>query len=189
MTTTESSIISGVIDVWRRFGVFDFILPFLLVFSIVYGILEKVQLFGDKAGTRVNAIIAFTIAMISTLTGWFISFITGYLPWVSTISIVVITVLMLVALFYGDFNSLLNNKKALGYGALVIVITIGIVLAGMGAPFLAQLRIGEFLNSIGLKTTDLWGLVFFGGFIATIFLIGRTKTTPPISTASTLKTS
>ncbi|HLE06689.1 MAG TPA: hypothetical protein VI790_05005, partial [Candidatus Nanoarchaeia archaeon] len=105
MTTTASpNIIAGVIDTWRRFGIFDFILPFLLVFGIVYGILERTQLFGDKAGKSVNAIIAFAIAMTTTLSSWFISFLTGFLPWVSTISIVIITGLMLVAMFVGDFK-------------------------------------------------------------------------------------
>ena len=91
----EESVVVSVIEVWKRFGIFDFVLPFLLIFGIVYGILERTKIFGEKTGRSVNAIIAFTIAMISSLTGWFIGFLTGFLPYVSMISIIIVAGLKL----------------------------------------------------------------------------------------------
>jgi len=178
MTTTASpNIIAGVIDTWRRFGIFDFILPFLLVFGIVYGILERTQLFGDKAGKSVNAIIAFAIAMTTTLSSWFISFLTGFLPWVSTISIVIITGLMLVAMFAGDFNALKANPNMLKIGGVIVVIALVAVLLGMGAPLIEQLNADKLLSALGLTVMDIWGVVFFIGFIAALFLVGKTGNT------------
>ena len=55
-----------------KFGLYDVILPFLLVFAIVYGILEKVKFLG-KESKNYNIIIAisfafFTIAMYNVVT-------------------------------------------------------------------------------------------------------------------------
>lgn len=178
MTTTASpNIIAGVIDTWRRFGIFDFILPFILVFGIVYGILERTQLFGDKAGKSVNAIIAFAIAMTTTLSSWFIGFLTGFLPWVSTISIVIITGLMLVAMFVGDFTKLIEKDMTLKIGGTIVVIALAAVLLGMGAPLFEQLNADKLLAALGLTVMDLWGIVFFVGFIIALILVGKTGNT------------
>ncbi len=175
----EESIISSVIDTWRRFGVFDFILPFMLVFGIVYGILERTELFGKKAGKSVNTIIAFAIAMTSTLTSWFIGFMTDFLPWVSTISIIVISGLMLIAIFAGDFNTLKSKDQLLKYGSIFIVVSLAVVLLWLGKPIwdaLGVSRLDESLNAIGLSVSDLWGLVFFIGFIVALWAVGRGET-------------
>jgi hypothetical protein len=179
--TTSTSIVSGVIETWKKFGVFDFILPFLLVFSIMYGILERVQIFGKEKGAKTHAIIAFTIAMITTLTGWFISFLTGYMPWVSVISIVIITGLMLVAMFYGDIDKLLKKEGAMQYAAIIVTVALAVVLLSLGGPFIEQLRIGDLLTSIGLSVSDLWGLAFFIGFIVVLLIVGKgdKPATPP----------
>lgn len=172
----QEGVITSVIQTWRKFGIFDFVLPFLLVFAIVYGILERTQLFGEKTGKSVNAIIAFAIAMTTSLTGWFIAFLTGFLPWVSTISIVIITGLMLVAIFAKDFEELLEGErgeKVLKYGAIIVVASLGAVLLWLGSPILEQFEAQALLDSLGLTINDVWGIVFFLAFIAALFLIGR----------------
>ena len=49
----RESVLGGVIDVFERIGVYDVVLPFILVFTIVFAILEKtrvlgVEVYGDK---------------------------------------------------------------------------------------------------------------------------------------------
>lgn len=177
--TTQSSVIASVIDTWKRFGVFDFVLPFLLVFAIIYAILERTDLFGEKTGKSVNAIIAFTIAMTTTLTGWFISFLTGFLPWVSVISIIIITGLMLVTIFAKDFNKLLDDperqKWMIRIGAVIVVGSLVAVLLWLGSPIWGELNLETVLGALGLSVTDLWGLVFFAAFIIVLFAIGYNK--------------
>ncbi len=170
----EDTIIAAVISSWKRMGVFDFILPFILVFGIVYGILERTQLFGKQVGKSVNSIIAFAIAMTTSLTGWFISFLTGYLPWVSTISIIIITALMLIAIFAGDFDKLIkDNKSLVKGGAVIVVASLAVVLFNLGSPILGALDFKAFLEGIGLSVSDVWGIVFFIGFIVALFAIGK----------------
>ncbi|MFA5406475.1 MAG: hypothetical protein WC307_03920 [Candidatus Nanoarchaeia archaeon] len=173
-TVPSGSIIASVIDTWRRFGIFDFILPFLLVFAIIYGVLERTKLFGD-IGKSVNAIIAFTIAMVTTLTGWFISFLTGYLPWVSVISIVIVTALMLIAMFVGDFDELIKDNKLMKIGGVIVAVSVGIGLLSIGWPVISPALdgLGNVLSVMGLTVTDLWGIIFFVGFIVVLVVIGK----------------
>lgn len=177
MTVTgvaQEGVIGSVLETWRKFGIFDFVLPFMLVFAIVYGILEQTKLFGEKVGKSVNAIIAFTIAMTTTLTGWFIGFVTGFLPWVSVISIIIVTGLMLVAIFAKDFPGLIeaHKKEVLTYGAVIVMLSLGAVLLWLGSPILEQLDLEGLLTKIGLTISDVWGIVFFMAFIAALYLIG-----------------
>jgi polyferredoxin len=123
----------------------------------------------------VNAIIAFAISMTTTLTGWFIGFLTGYLPWVSVISIIIVTGLMLIAIFSEDFRKLIkqNKKKVLRYGAVFVIATLGIVLVVLGEPIFALMDPEPLLSALGLSTADIWGLIFFIAFIVTLYVIGK----------------
>ncbi len=167
------SVVVSVIDVWKKFGIFDFILPFMLVFGIVYGILERTQLFGKNVGKSVNAIIAFTIAMTSTLTSWFIGFLTGFLPYVSTISIIVVSALMLILMFVkeGD-ETLFKNKYFTLIGAVVVTTSIVVVLFSMLGNYI-PLDFSGVISSIGLSASDIIGIGFFIGFLLVLYFLGR----------------
>src|SRR3989344_4197453 len=49
-------------------GLLDVILPFILVFSIVYGTLERTKIFGrGKDKTKINAMVAFVVGFSAVL--------------------------------------------------------------------------------------------------------------------------
>lgn len=48
---------------WQAIGVFDFILPFIIIFALIYAILGKLKIFEDKKG--VKAVIAIAIAIMA----------------------------------------------------------------------------------------------------------------------------
>lgn len=55
-----------VIAAWKEFGVFEFYLPFILMFAIFYGLLSKSKIFGDEKERRVrslNTVIALVAAL------------------------------------------------------------------------------------------------------------------------------
>lgn len=55
--------ITYVLNQWNTIGVFSYVLPFLVIFAAVYGILTKIDLFKDN--NAVNAIIAFAIGLLA----------------------------------------------------------------------------------------------------------------------------
>ena len=47
------TVLGGAVDFLQDFGFFDVVLPFLLVFTLVFGILEKTKIFGtEKVGDK-----------------------------------------------------------------------------------------------------------------------------------------
>ena len=67
----EESAFRGVIEFFGEIGVYDVVLPFLLVFTIVYAILEKTRVLGTEtfegkkySRKNLNAIVAFVIAFL-----------------------------------------------------------------------------------------------------------------------------
>ena len=56
--------IGEVITQWQNAGIFTYLLPFLLIFVLVFGILEKTKLFEDK-NKFINPVIGFVVALIS----------------------------------------------------------------------------------------------------------------------------
>ena len=44
------TVLGNVVAFFDRLGVYDVVLPFLLVFTVVYGILERSKVFGTQGG-------------------------------------------------------------------------------------------------------------------------------------------
>ena len=59
----------GLTEIFYRLqdlGVFDVLLPFMLIFSILFAVLQKVNIFGTS-GKRFNGIIAFSISLLAVV--------------------------------------------------------------------------------------------------------------------------
>lgn len=55
--------ITDVLNMWQQQGVFSYALPFLLIFSVIFGILSKTELLGKNKG--VHATIALAIGLLA----------------------------------------------------------------------------------------------------------------------------
>jgi hypothetical protein len=69
-----SSLFSGgqigtLLTQWEQAGVFSYMLPFLLIFALVFGLLSKINIFGNaqdaNKGKGINAIIAVAVALMA----------------------------------------------------------------------------------------------------------------------------
>jgi len=67
----DESVFRGVLVFFNKIGIYDVVLPFLLVFTMVFAILEKTKIFGmEKIGKEeftkknLNAIVAFSMAFL-----------------------------------------------------------------------------------------------------------------------------
>ncbi|MAF34354.1 hypothetical protein CMO91_00745 [Candidatus Woesearchaeota archaeon] len=67
------TVLGNVVAFFDRLGVYDVVLPFLLVFTVVYGILERSKVFGTQGGNdgeegstkkNLNAMVAFVIGFL-----------------------------------------------------------------------------------------------------------------------------
>ena len=108
--------IQASLQMLREMGVVDFLLPFLLVFAIVYGVLDRAEVFGKKRHD-INAIIALVIAFIFGMTSWAVEATTQFLPWIGLIAIAALGFLILLSMFaiflQGQVNGIKLNIECL----------------------------------------------------------------------------
>ncbi len=147
-------------------GLFNIILPLLLVFAIVYGILGKIQLFNND---KINAIIAFVMGMYVTVFSEFALFLTNITAGGMTVLVGLLFFLMIVgfgsSLSGGSPTSVLSDHK----DAMTIVLMLlgGIIFVNSGG----LLILGGYAVRIGLADVfQLTGL--YVAFVVVKSLLG-----------------
>jgi hypothetical protein len=100
------TVLGDAVELLQDFGFFDVMLPFLLVFTIVFGILERTAIFGTEmiqgkeySKKNINAMLSFTIAFFVVTAKEIVVAIQEALPMVSLMLIAVISFLLLVGSF------------------------------------------------------------------------------------------
>ena len=78
----RETVFGGVIEFLDRLGVYDIILPFLLIFTITFAILDRTRVFGEDEiqGVKypkksLNAIVAFVMAFLVVASARLVSII------------------------------------------------------------------------------------------------------------------
>jgi len=155
----ESFLIRG-IETLKEIGFFDFFLPFLLFFSIIYGGLEKTEIFG-KGRRDINSIVAFSIALLASTTGVVIKAFGKFVPWVGFIALVVVSFVMILAYIHGDFSSLLKNPFFIALGFTFSIL-------GLFLALFFALGWNVKLREMGFTDLDMFLTIIF--FIIVVFV-------------------
>ena len=101
-----------------------FLFPFLLIFFIVYAILEKTKLLGDKK--QIHALIAFVIGLIF-ITAIYPKLVVENLILFLTVALVAIfVVLLLFGFVFGDASAILASKPI----KWILIVLTGIACIG-----------------------------------------------------------
>lgn len=81
---------------WEASGVFSYMLPFLLIFAVVFGILSKTNIFKERA---INAIIAFVVALMALQFNFVSVFFAEIFPRMGVGLIIILTAMILLGIF------------------------------------------------------------------------------------------
>ena len=113
-----------ILQQWADLGIFFYVLPFLLVFALVFAILQKVNILGAKGQDNrgINAIIALTISLLSLQFDTVPIFFQIIFPKLGIGLSIILAAMILVGLFV-DFE-----KEGKRTGASLILFTIGGVI-------------------------------------------------------------
>src|SRR3989344_2696117 len=135
----EASGFRGVIDFLGKLGVYDVILPFLLVFTIVFAILEKTKILGtekigDKEVTKknLNSMVALSIAFLVIASTRLVAVVNEVMANVVLLLILAICFLMLVGVFFGSKEFTLEKYPG-WIRFFMIMMFLGIVLIFLNA--------------------------------------------------------
>ena len=166
----EQSGFRNVIDFLVSVGVYDVILPFLLVFTIIFAILEKTKILGvdkDKDGREytkknLNAVFAFVSAFLVVASVRLVGAINEIIANVVLLVLLGICFLMLVGVFYGDKEfTLENHKKWLAF--FIIIMFTSIVAIFLNALGWLQFIFALFTNfDIEIVGSILFFLIIIG---------------------------
>lgn len=117
---------------FQTYGVMDFLLPFILVFTIVFAVMQKTKLLGDKK--NYNVIIALVLALLFVVPHITGSYPLGYdpvqvmnesLPSISLVAVAAIMILLLM----GIFSTTFSQRAA----PLIAIVSIAFVIYIFGA--------------------------------------------------------
>lgn len=116
-------------------GIFDFlvrIFVLLLIYAIVYAVLNRVKIFGEGS---VNAWIAFVIALIFVLMERAVEFIRVVTPWFVVLMFIGFSILLLFMLMGLSSEDITNLAKDTTVYWTAIIIGIIIVVGGLVSVF------------------------------------------------------
>jgi len=159
--------LSVAIEFFRRFGVFDVILPFLLVFAVVFAILQKSEILG-KGQKNLDATVAFVVALLVVAATKIVGVINSALPVVILLVIVSLSFLLLIGMFVEPgkvFESLQGNWAKF----LMILLFIAVLLIFLGN---IRLESGESWLEYALSyVAAYWSGAVVGSIVLVIIFI------------------
>lgn len=167
----EESAFRGMIGFLNKLGVYDVILPFLLVFTIIFAILEKTKIFGtDKIDGRelskknINAMVAFVIAFLVIASTRLVGVINEVMANVVLLVILGVCFLLLIGVFFGDKEFTLE-KFPTWTKLLMVLMFIGIVVIFLNALGWLQYLFDLFNNINADWAASLVFIIIIVGFI------------------------
>ena len=139
MATTP---LGNAIEFLKDLGFFDVVLPFLLVFTIVFAILEKTRILGvtklsngtDVANKNLNSVVAFVIGLLVVAASNIVGIFNEALPKVVLLIVFLISFLMLIGILFKTEELNFQEKHKRFYSFLMIaffILVIGVFLSSI----------------------------------------------------------
>jgi hypothetical protein len=110
---------------WETAGIFQFFLPALLIFAVIFGILTSTKVLGENRG--ISIIISLSIALIAIRTPIVSDFFTSFFPGVGIGIAILIAALILGGLFISQGNIHIFSG-VFTWGGIVIGLIVAIIV-------------------------------------------------------------
>ena len=144
------------LDYLVELGVYEVFLPFLLVFAIIFAILEKTKILGEER-SNINAVVARVIGLLLVVQKGIVEIINVFLPRISLIIVILLMGLLIIAMLAGrEFQGLQGTTLGVAMVLVVIAVIIALNTSPLGNSWLSPAD-REALLRIGIPL-----LIFFG---------------------------
>jgi len=172
---------TGVLQMLQNWGIIDGLLPFLLIFTLMFAILTKIGVFDNR---KIAGVLAGTIAALIVIPHMIggvypagydpINIINQMLPSAGILLVAILLVLMMIGLVGGD------TTKTGGWVAWIVTIAIGILLLSIVSAIWPSIPIVKYLFADASLVALIIVILVFG-------LIVWFVTKEPISSAEKAK--
>lgn len=112
--------ITDVLNTWADYGVFAYVLPFLMIFALVYGLLSKSKLLGENRG--VHATLALVIGLLALQFDYVSNFFATIFPYAGIGISVLLVALILMGVLTDDEDA--AKWIFFGIGALIFIVVL-----------------------------------------------------------------
>jgi hypothetical protein len=154
--------ITDVLNIWNDMGVFSYVIPFLLIFAVVFAILKKTKILGED-NDGILAIIAVALGLLSLQFDFVSEFFAVVFPRFG----IGLSLFLVLLIFVGFFMKKDNDEdmfKKMGWMGYLI---------GIGVVIWALSEWDEWNNFGGFGgwfSENIWALLILGGVIAVIVI-------------------
>lgn len=170
------SVFRGALDFFQEIGIYDVVLPFLLVFTIMFAILEKTKIFGyedpeTKKYTRknLNSMVAFVTAFLVVASARLVAIINQTISQVVLLLLLAILFLLLIGVFLGD-KELVFKREDKWFVFWSLFMLVGIFLIFLNA---IKAESGESWLEIGWNwIASNWSSTAAGAIILILVVVG-----------------
>lgn len=157
--------ITDVLNLWNQMGVFSYVIPFLLIFAVVFALLDKSKILGQNR--PLMAIVSAAIGLLSLQFDFVSEFFGVVFPRFGVGLAVFLTLLIFLGFFYPD-------KRGKWKGRVTWIgwfVGIGIILWA----FSSWDQWGYYSGFGGWFSEYIWSLIVLGIVIAIIVVVSRKK--------------
>jgi hypothetical protein len=162
-----ASELSGFISMLEDLGFYEVALPFLLVFTLFFAVLQKIKIFGEH-GKNFNMVIALVMAFLVVRTNTIVEVMNNFLPQVSLIALIFVVILILIGIMLGPAEKGWSGVP-LGLGVVLTLIGVGIAFYSSSDPL--GISLPNWLEFTIADRNIFIALALFFGFI--IFITGE----------------
>jgi len=149
----------------------EIILPFLLVFVLIFAILDRTKILGDDK-RQINAIISLAIALIFITFSKAVGIVTGLMPFLAVLAVIILIFFILYGFFASGKEGLEINKGIKIAGGVVVLVALVIaVLVVTG--YWDKLKDSVSGSNVVLSTIILIAIV--AGAMAVVLASGKSK--------------
>jgi hypothetical protein len=160
--------ITDVLNAWNSMGVFSYVLPFLLIFAVVYAIIDKTKMFYRQGSENkgIVAIIAVAIALLSLQFDFVSNFFAIIFPRFGIGLSLFLVVLIFLGFFYPEGTKAGWSGKVAWIGW---VVGIGVFLWALSSWD----QWNHYAGFGGWFSENVWALIVLGILVAIIAVTAR----------------
>jgi len=155
---------------WNEIGIFSYVIPFLLIFAVVFAILDKTKLLsgkGDDENKAIIAIIAVSIALLSLQFDFVSVFFATIFPRFG----IGISVFLVFIIFVGFFLPDRKDGKDVPGGVIGWIVGIGVIIWAFSSW-------GQWTSGSGVGgwfAEYIWAIIILGVIIGLIIWVSKGK--------------
>ncbi len=167
-----SGTIGNILAQWQAAGIFDYALPFLLIFALVFAILSFIPIFKGNKG--INAVISLATALMALQFGIVSIFFSEIFPRLGIALSIVLVIIILLGLFVDDKD--VQGNKIIKWILVIVIIIIAIVVISTSLnSFGFGFGGGQFWYFVRANAAAVIGIVLVVAAVIAIIASGSKK--------------